>query len=87
MAERDESGERIAIPERDKKTFRRGLVLFIVYITVYALFTIAGTVRKEILMTRVWGMNLGIVGGMAIIAGAIAIAVYYNWYAGKMEAA
>jgi hypothetical protein len=31
-------------------------------------------------------MNLGIVGGMSIIAGAILIAVYYNWYAGQMEA-
>lgn len=76
----------MAVPEKDKKTFQRGLQLFVVYIAIYTLFTIIGTVRKEILMIRVFGMNLGIVGGMSIIAGAIVIAVYYNWYAGKMEA-
>ena len=79
-------GDIEAIPEADMKTFKRGLMLFVVYITTYTLFTIAGTMRKEILMMRVLGMNLGIVGGMIIIAGAIIIAVYYNWYAGKVEA-
>ena len=74
-----------AIPEADRQTFQRGLTLFVIYITVYALFTLAGTIRKEILMIRVLGVNLGIAGGMTIIAGAIIIAVYYNWYATKVE--
>ncbi len=86
MTQDKKPDEIIAVPEEDRKTFRRGLQLFIIYIVVYALFTIAGTVRKEILMIRVFGVNLGVVGGMSIIAGAILIAVYYNWYAGKMEA-
>ena len=86
MTEEKKPDEIIAVPEEDRKTFQRGLQLFVIYIVVYAMFTIAGTVRKEILMIRVWGMNLGIVGGMSIIAGAILIAVYYNWYAGQMEA-
>lgn len=85
MTKDKKPGEIVAVPEADMKTFKRGLVLFVVYIMAYALFTIAGTVRKEILMIRVFGMNLGIVGGMTIIAGAIIIAVYYNWYAGKVE--
>ncbi|MBT5642854.1 hypothetical protein HOJ44_07025, partial [Candidatus Bathyarchaeota archaeon] len=54
MTQEKKSGEIVAIPEKDMKTFKRGLVLFVVYITAYALFTIAGTVRKEILMTRVF---------------------------------
>ena len=86
MTQEKKSGDIVAVPDEDMKTFKRGLVLFVVYITAYAIFTIAGTVRKEILMIRVFGMNLGIVGGMTIIAGAIIIAVYYNWYAGKVEA-
>jgi hypothetical protein len=86
MTKEKKPDEIIAVPEEDKKTFHRGVLLFVIYIVVYTLFTIAGTVRKEILMIRVWGMNLGIVGGMSIIAGAILIAVYYNWYASKMEA-
>lgn len=85
MTEENKPDEIIAVPEKDQKTFKRGVQLFVIYITIYTLFTIAGTVRKEILMIRVFGMNLGIVGGLAIIAGAILIAVYYNWYAGKME--
>jgi hypothetical protein len=36
-------------------------------------------------MTRVLGLNVGIVGGMFIIVSAIIIAVYYNWYAGQVE--
>lgn len=86
MTEDKKPDEIIAVPEKDRKTFQRGVQLFVVYMAFYILFTIAGTVRKEILMIRVWGMNLGIVGGMSIIAGAILIAVYYNWYAGQMEA-
>ena len=85
MVEDKKPEEIIAVPEEDRKTFQRGVQLFVIYMVVYTLFTIAGTVRKEILMIRIWGMNLGIVGGMSIIAGAIIIAVYYNWYAGKME--
>ncbi len=87
MTEDKKPDEIMAVPEKDQKTFRRGVQLFVVYITIYTLFTIVGTVRKEILMIRMFGMNLGIVGGMAIIMGAILIAIYYNWYAGKMEAA
>jgi uncharacterized membrane protein (DUF485 family) len=75
----------IAVPEKDKKTFRVGLILFTVYIVGYFLFTIAGTVNKKILMIRVLGMNLGIVGGIVIIVSAILIAVYYNWFAGQVE--
>lgn len=75
----------IAVPEKDKKTFRMGLILFTVYIAGYFLFTIAGTFNKNILMTRVLGMNVGIVGGMIIIISAILIAIYYNWYAGQVE--
>ncbi|MBN2334716.1 DUF485 domain-containing protein [Candidatus Bathyarchaeota archaeon] len=86
MTQEKKPDEIIAVPEKDRKTFQRAVQLFIIYIAAYTLFTIAGTIRKEILMIRVLGMNLGIVGGMTIIVGAILIALYYNWYASKMEA-
>ncbi|MFH1180536.1 MAG: DUF485 domain-containing protein [Candidatus Bathyarchaeota archaeon] len=85
MSRNKKTDEIMAVPEKDKKTFRMGLKLFTVYIAGYFLFTIAGTVNKNILMTRVLEMNLGIVGGMIIIISAILIAVYYNWYAGQVE--
>ncbi len=86
MSEKEKTVEIFAVPESESKKFRRGLVLFTVYILGYTLFTVAGTVNKAILQTRVLSMNLGIVGGMIIIASAIVIAVYYNWYATKVEA-
>ncbi len=81
----EKSEDIIAVPEKDKKTFRMGLILFTVYIIGYFLFTIAGTFNKNILMTRVFGLNVGIVGGLIIIISAIVIAIYYNWYAGQVE--
>jgi uncharacterized membrane protein (DUF485 family) len=85
MSRNKKTDEIMAVPEKDKKTFRMGLKLFTIYIVGYFLFTIAGTINKNILMTRVLGMNVGIVGGMIIIISAILIAVYYNWYAGQVE--
>ncbi len=85
MSGNAKTDEIIAVPEKDKKTFRMGLILFTIYIVGYFLFTIAGTINKNILMIRVLGMNLGIVGGMIIIISAILIAIYYNWYAGQVE--
>ncbi|MCX6648058.1 MAG: DUF485 domain-containing protein [Candidatus Bathyarchaeota archaeon] len=72
--------------EAERRKFRVGLVLFVVYIVGYTLFTLAGTFFKGVLMLRLGGLNLGIVSGMLIIVSAIVIAVLYNWFAGKTEA-
>jgi len=72
--------------DADRRKFRVGLALFVVYVVGYTLFTLAGTFFKGVLMLRVGGVNLGIVSGMLIIVSAIAIALAYNWYAGKVEA-
>ncbi len=69
----------------ERRKFRLGLILFVVYIVGYTLFTLAGTFFKGVLMLRVGGLNLGVVSGMLIIISAIVIAVLYNWFAGKME--
>jgi len=71
--------------EAEGRKFRVGLILFAVYVVGYALFTLAGTFFRDILATRLGGLNLGVVSGMVIIVSAIVIAVVYNWYAGKME--
>jgi uncharacterized membrane protein (DUF485 family) len=71
--------------EAEARKFRVGFVFFVVYIVGYTLFTLAGTFFKGILMTRIGGLNLGIISGMLIIISAIVIAVLYNWYAGKTE--
>lgn len=71
--------------ESERRKFRVGFVLFIIYIVGYFLFTLAGTFFKEILLLRLLGLNLGIISGMLIIISAIVIAILYNWFAGKTE--
>lgn len=75
----DNSGGTMAQREAERKKLRVGLVLFAVYFIGYAAFTFAGTFARNILLIRVFGVNLGIISGMAIIISAILIAVFYNW--------
>lgn len=72
--------------EAERRKFRVGFVLFVVYIVGYTLFTLAGTFFRGVLTLRVGGLNLGVISGMLIIVSAIVIAVFYNWFAGKTEA-
>ena len=71
--------------DAERRKFRVGLALFIIYAVGYALFTLAGTFFRGVLTTRLGGLNVGVVSGMLIIVSAIVIAVLYNWFAGKTE--
>jgi uncharacterized membrane protein (DUF485 family) len=81
----DRLDDSMARREGERRKFRVGLILFVVYVVGYALFTLAGTFYRGVLAIRVGGVNLGIVSGMTIIVSAIVIAVLYNWFAGKTE--
>ena len=71
--------------EAERRKFRVGLALFVIYAVGYALFTLAGTFFRGVLTVRLGGLNVGVVSGMLIIITAIVIAVLYNWFAGKTE--
>ncbi|MFA5869329.1 MAG: DUF485 domain-containing protein [Candidatus Bathyarchaeia archaeon] len=71
--------------DAERRKFRVGLALFIIYAVGYALFTLAGTFYKGVLTARLGGLNVGVISGMMIIISAIVIAVLYNWFAGKTE--
>ena len=81
----DGLGETMARREAERRKFRVGLALFIIYAVGYALFTLAGTFFRGVLTMRLGGLNVGVVSGMLIIISAIVIAVLYNWFAGKTE--
>jgi uncharacterized membrane protein (DUF485 family) len=81
----DRLDDSMARREAEARKFRVGFILFVVYIIGYTFFTLAGTFFKGVLMTRLGGLNLGIISGMLIIVSAIVIAIIYNWFAGKME--
>ena len=81
----DGLGETMARRDAERRKFRVGLALFIVYAVGYALFTLAGTFFRGVLTMRLGGLNVGVVSGMLIIISAIVIAILYNWFAGKTE--
>jgi len=69
----------------DKRLWHVAMGMFLLYVTAYGMFTIAGTFMKGLLGIRVGGLNLAIVSGMGIIIGAVVIALAYNWYAGTRD--
>lgn len=81
----DKLGDSIPRREAEMRKFRLGFILFAIYMIGYAFFTLAGTFYKNVLMLRWGGLNLGVISGMLIIISAIAIAILYNWFAGKTE--
>ncbi len=81
----DKTGDTMAQRAESKK-LRVGFILFTVYFVGYTAFTFAGTFTPDILLIRLFGVNLGILSGMAIIISAILIAIFYNWFSGKVEA-
>lgn len=78
-------GGTMARRDAERRKFRVGLALFVIYAVGYALFTLAGTFFRGVLTVRLGGLNVGVVSGMLIIISAIVIAVLYNWFAGKTE--
>lgn len=67
------------------KKFRLGLGLFSLYIGGYALFTTVGSFDKGVFSQGLFGLNVALVAGMALIFLAIAMAIGYNWYVVRSE--
>ncbi len=67
------------------RRFRVGFYLFAIYIVGYAVFTIFGTYLRDAFGSLLLGMNLAILSGLLLIVVAIAMAVGFNWYAGRAE--
>lgn len=66
--------EPVALP----KANRTGLVLFLLYFLAYAGFIGIAALKVSLLRTPVLGgVNLAVVYGMALIVGALALAIVY----------
>lgn len=65
--------------------FKLGLGLFAIYIACYAIFTIAGSFYKPLFRVEMFGLNVALIFGAALIFTAIVMAVAYNWYVGRAE--
>lgn len=69
------------------KQFRIGVYLFVAYIIGYSAFILAGSYAKDLFRQASLGMNIGTVTGIIIILVTIALAIGFNWYAGRSEEA
>lgn len=57
---------------------RLGLVLFIVYLAVYAGFVVLAAVRQDVLrQPALGGVNVAVLYGFGLILGAFAISIVY----------
>jgi uncharacterized membrane protein (DUF485 family) len=62
-----------------------GLTLFTIYGILYTVFTVLGTFGRDVMATRVAGLNLGLIMGMTVILLAIVMALSFNYYAVRVE--
>jgi len=67
------------------RKFKVGLGLFGIYGVLYTTFTVLGTFGRDVMSTRIAGLNVGLIMGMTVILLAIAMAVSFNYYAVKVE--
>lgn len=59
---------------------RLGLVLFAIYLVVYAAFVLLNAFQREVMDRIVWaGINLATVYGLALIVLAFVLALVYGW--------
>ncbi len=69
------------------RQFRVGVYLFAFYVVGYAAFILAGSYAKGLFRQAALGMNVGTVTGITIILVTIALAIGFNWFAGRSEEA
>jgi len=67
------------------RKFMVGLGLFSIYGVLYTVFTVLGTFGRDIMATRVAGLNVGLIMGMTVILLAIVMALSFNYYAVRVE--
>ena len=59
---------------------RYGMVLFLIYLSVYVGFVGLNAVRPELMeLTPAWGLNVAILYGLALIVFAMVLALVYCW--------
>ncbi|MFK5855209.1 MAG: DUF485 domain-containing protein [Bacteroidota bacterium] len=69
-----------------KKKTKLGVILFFIYLVVYALFVAIIVIDSTLMGKIVLGnQNLAVVYGFGLIIFAILLGVYYNWQCTKYE--
>jgi uncharacterized membrane protein (DUF485 family) len=77
-----ELGRDFSIPKKTKL----GVILFLIYLVIYAGFVVIGTLFTDALGGRVFAnLNLAVVYGMGLIILAAVMGLFYNHFCTKYE--
>ena len=59
---------------------RYGMVLFLVYFSIYAGFVGLNAFRPDLMdLKPAWGLNLAVLYGLVLIVAAMLLALVYSW--------
>ena len=76
----------LGVDHASKRKTRLGLILFLVYAAIYAIFVYIGVVHTELLGIKVfYGLNLAVVYGIGLILLAAVMGFVYNLACTRME--
>ena len=81
-----EPAAKIGVDHASEKKTRLGLILFLVYAVVYAIFVLIGLLYTDLLGVKViFGVNLAIIYGIGLIVLAGVMGFIYNIVCTRME--
>lgn len=67
-------------PIQAAKNSRNGMILFLVYLAIYGGFVGLNAFCPDIMdMTPLWGLNVAVLYGLALIVIAMVLALIYSW--------
>lgn len=76
----------LGVDHASKRKTRLGIILFLVYAAIYAIFVLLGVLYTETLGLKAIGnLNLAVVYGMGLILLAAVMGFIYNLVCSRME--
>ena len=69
-----------------RRDSRYGLILFTVYLTIYAAFVLLNAFRPDLMDRTLGGLNIATLYGFGLIVVALLLAALYGWLCRAPEA-
>ena len=79
MSNQDCGRKSVELEAADRRNARLGIVLFIIYLLVYAAFVGLCAFSLKTMETPLLGVNLAVVYGFGLIGFAFVLAMIYMW--------
>ena len=66
-------------PELTARNTRNGLILFAIYLAIYAAYVLVNAFAPELMEHSIRGVTLAILSGFGLILAAFVLALIYGW--------